>query len=59
LEPVWRFGTGSVGHTLLTGFEYQHQTIDTQRSTADLPNIHQRIRTDPAGNVASRAELFM
>jgi iron complex outermembrane recepter protein len=39
LEPVWRFGTGSVAHTLLTGFEYQHQTIDTKRSTADLPNI--------------------
>lgn len=39
LEPVWRFGTGSVEHTLLTGFEYQHQIIDTERSTADLPNI--------------------
>jgi iron complex outermembrane receptor protein len=39
LEPVWRFATGSVGHTLLTGFEFQHQTIDTTRSTADLPNI--------------------
>jgi iron complex outermembrane receptor protein len=39
LEPVWRFGTGSVEHTLLTGFEFQHQTIDTSRSTADLPNI--------------------
>lgn len=39
LEPVWRFGTGSVAHTLLTGFEFQHQTIDTSRSTADLPNI--------------------
>ncbi len=39
LEPVWKFATGSVGHTLLTGFEYQHQTIDTQRDTADLPNI--------------------
>jgi len=39
LEPVWRFGTGSVAHTLVTGFEFQHQTIDTNRSTADLPNI--------------------
>lgn len=39
LEPVWRFGTGSVRHTLLTGFEYQHQIIDTERTTADLPNI--------------------
>ncbi|MEX3955687.1 TonB-dependent receptor [Trinickia sp. EG282A] len=39
LEPVWKFTTGSVGHTLLTGFEYQHQIIDTVRATADLPNI--------------------
>jgi iron complex outermembrane recepter protein len=38
-EPVWKFGTGSVRHTLLTGFEYQHQVMDTQRATADLPNI--------------------
>jgi iron complex outermembrane receptor protein len=38
-EPVWRFATGGVKHTLLTGFEYQHQTIDTNRTTADLPNI--------------------
>ncbi len=42
-EPVWKFGTGSIRHTLLTGFEYQHQTIDTQRSTADLPNIAERL----------------
>jgi iron complex outermembrane recepter protein len=39
LEPVWKFATGSVQHALLTGFEYQHQTIDTERTTADLPNI--------------------
>ncbi|MEJ1977959.1 MAG: TonB-dependent receptor [Acetobacteraceae bacterium] len=39
LEPVWKFATGPIGHTLLTGFEYQHQTIATNRSTADLPNI--------------------
>jgi iron complex outermembrane receptor protein len=38
-EPVWKFGTGSIRHTLLTGFEYQHQVLDTQRRTADLPNI--------------------
>jgi iron complex outermembrane receptor protein len=38
-EPVWKFRTGSVGHTLLTGFEYQHDVMDTQRQTADLPNI--------------------
>ena len=39
LEPVWKFGTYGIGHTLLTGFEYIHQTMDTQRQTADLPNI--------------------
>ncbi len=38
-EPVWKFYTGSVHHTLLTGFEYQHQLMDTNRVTADLPNI--------------------
>ncbi len=38
-EPVWKFRTGSVLHTLLTGFEYQHDVLDTQRRTADLPNI--------------------
>jgi iron complex outermembrane recepter protein len=38
-EPVWKFSTGSVRHTLLTGFEYQRQILDTSRTTADLPNI--------------------
>jgi iron complex outermembrane receptor protein len=38
-EPVWKFTTGTIQHTLLTGFEYQHQKLDTERSTADLPNI--------------------
>jgi iron complex outermembrane receptor protein len=38
-EPVWKFNTGSIHHTLLTGFEYQHQIMDTYRVTADLPNI--------------------
>jgi iron complex outermembrane recepter protein len=39
LEPFWQFGTGSVFHNLLTGFEAIRQTMHTQRSTADLPNI--------------------
>jgi iron complex outermembrane receptor protein len=39
LEPVWKFATGNVRHTLLTGFEYQHLTIATNRTTANLPNI--------------------
>ena len=38
-EPVWKFNTGSVHHTLLTGFEYQHQILDANRVTADLPDI--------------------
>lgn len=38
-EPVWKFATGPTTHTLLTGFEYVHQIIDTQRTTAPLPNI--------------------
>ena len=38
-EPVWKFATGAIGHTLLTGFEYQNQRLSTERSTADLPNI--------------------
>ena len=38
-EPVWKFYTGGIHHTLLTGFEYQHQVMDTDRVTADLPSI--------------------
>jgi iron complex outermembrane receptor protein len=38
-EPVWKFYTGGIHHTLLTGFEYQNQVMDTYRVTADLPNI--------------------
>jgi iron complex outermembrane receptor protein len=39
LEPVWKFATGPIAHTLLTGFELQHQAILTERATADLPVI--------------------
>lgn len=38
-EPVWSFATGTLQHTLLTGFEYQRQELSTNRQTADLPNI--------------------
>jgi iron complex outermembrane receptor protein len=38
-EPVWKFRTGSVGHTLLTGAQVEWQSIDDNRATADLPNI--------------------
>ena len=39
-EPVWKFYTGGIHHALLTGFEYQRQVMDTNRVTADLPNIN-------------------
>ncbi|HXP02078.1 MAG TPA: TonB-dependent siderophore receptor [Luteibacter sp.] len=38
-EPVWKFATGPLQHTLLTGFEYQQQKLSSNRATADLPNI--------------------
>jgi iron complex outermembrane receptor protein len=38
-EPVWSFTTGHVRHTLLTGTEIQHQSIGTNRATADLQPI--------------------
>jgi iron complex outermembrane recepter protein len=48
VEPVWKFNTGSVHHTLLTGFEYQRQNLDTQRVTADLPDITNIYNPTPA-----------
>jgi iron complex outermembrane receptor protein len=38
-EPVWKFHTGSVLHTLLTGTQIEWQNIDDNRATAALPNI--------------------
>jgi iron complex outermembrane recepter protein len=38
-EPVWKFSTGTMHHTLLTGFEYLRQSLTTSRTSADLPNI--------------------
>lgn len=38
-EPVWRFQTGTVSHTLLTGAQVEWQGIDDDRATTDLPNI--------------------
>jgi len=39
LEPVWKFSTGTVHHTLLTGFEYLNQDLNSAKTTADLPDI--------------------
>lgn len=50
LEPVWTFATGRLQHSLLTGFEYQHQTLATERSTADLPNIPDAFAPQPPEN---------
>jgi iron complex outermembrane receptor protein len=38
-EPVWKFRTGLLGHTLLTGFQLEQQHILDERATADLANI--------------------
>jgi len=38
-EPVWKFHTGSVGQTLLTGAQVEWQAIDDNRATAALQNI--------------------
>ena len=38
-EPVWYFHTGAIQHTFLTGFETQYQNLNSNRATADLPNI--------------------
>ncbi len=38
-EPVWKFRTGSIGHTLLTGAQVERQSIADNRTTADLANI--------------------
>jgi iron complex outermembrane receptor protein len=47
-EPVWKFYTGGIHHTLLTGFEYQRQVMDTYRVTADLNNITNIFAPTPA-----------
>jgi iron complex outermembrane receptor protein len=39
LEPLWKFKIAGIGHTLLTGFEFHRQDLDTNRATADLPSI--------------------
>jgi iron complex outermembrane receptor protein len=39
LEGLWKFDTGSVHHSLLTGVEAHQQWITTHRETASLPNI--------------------
>jgi iron complex outermembrane receptor protein len=39
LEPLWKFHTGPVGYSLLTGAQVEWQSIDDNRLTANLPNI--------------------
>jgi iron complex outermembrane recepter protein len=38
-EPVWKFFSGPVGHTLVTGLSAEESLISDNRATADLPNI--------------------
>jgi iron complex outermembrane receptor protein len=38
-EPVWKFHTGTVYHTLLTGGQVEWQGVDDNRASAMLPNI--------------------
>ncbi len=38
-EPLWKFHTGPIGHTLLTGFSVEESSIRDNRATADLKNI--------------------
>lgn len=38
-EPVWKFKTGTIGHTLLTGVQVEWQQIDDNRATANLSPI--------------------
>lgn len=38
-EPIWKFHTGSIGHTLLTGAQVEWDSIDDNRATAALQNI--------------------
>jgi iron complex outermembrane receptor protein len=47
-EPVWKFYTGGIHHTLLTGFEYQRQDMNTFRETADLNPIANVFAPTPA-----------
>jgi iron complex outermembrane receptor protein len=47
-EPVWKFYTGGIHHTLLTGFEYQRQDMSTFRETADLNPIANVFAPTPA-----------
>jgi iron complex outermembrane receptor protein len=59
-EPVWKFYTGGIHHTLLTGFEYQHQVMDTNRVTADLPminNIFAPVATENINTVAFQCDV--
>jgi iron complex outermembrane receptor protein len=38
-EPIWKFKTAGIGHTLLTGIEARYQSLFANRATADLPVI--------------------
>ena len=39
LEPTWHFLTGNVKHVLVTGVEARSVDVESERQTANLPNI--------------------
>jgi iron complex outermembrane receptor protein len=54
-EPTWSFATGSIKHTLVTGFEAREINVGTVRATADLPNIDNIL--DPVADDGSLSAL--
>ncbi|MFQ5881971.1 MAG: TonB-dependent siderophore receptor [Candidatus Methylomirabilales bacterium] len=55
IEPVWNVKTGTIQHTLLGGFEFQHLKLDAFRQRASLPDIANVF--DPVIPETSRAGL--
>jgi iron complex outermembrane receptor protein len=50
-EPVWKFHTGSVFHTLLTGAQIEWQSIDDNRATAGACSA--TVTTGCLGNIVN------
>lgn len=57
-EPVWKFATGPVRHTLLTGAQVEYLQVDANRATATLPNI-ENIYSPVVPEVSTRGLAFL
>ena len=57
-EPVWKFHTGRVFHTLLTGAQVEWQSIDDHRATARSFQYHQHLRPGYPGDLDRRAHFL-